>query len=334
MDINDCAKARVIFDEDWYYGQEGDEMAVNDLMGREGMTEEEVRETYTDEEIFEHALDMRTFDYAFEMGDLSRFFAGESGEGFSFKNPDGGNHILVRGSTERWDGTSHGFNVYKDFESATDTSPSRFWLGNVFADCEIDKVWDVNGHLFVSGHHHDGHVTVEMRQLTDKGERLYAENAYAGTLVLPDYGIPAMGARYFPGDENRLIHDLFENDEMSTRPRFMERCFDAPALDYEWEAHGLTVYPLAADAPERGAGVSYCVQMTGSDSLVRSAFLVKDLAEAKSRCATFADRYWEAPNESVSVAGEKKDMLTAKAALAPTLDETPALTAKAAPEHR
>lgn len=32
------------------------------------------------------------------------------------------------------------------FDAATDCSPSRFGQGNVFADCEIQKVWDENGY--------------------------------------------------------------------------------------------------------------------------------------------------------------------------------------------
>lgn len=36
----------------------------------------------------------------------------------------------------------------KDFDAATDCSPSRFGQGNVFADCEIQKVWDENGTLY------------------------------------------------------------------------------------------------------------------------------------------------------------------------------------------
>lgn len=36
-------KERIVFDEDSYYGDEGAEWAVNDLMERKGLTEDEVR---------------------------------------------------------------------------------------------------------------------------------------------------------------------------------------------------------------------------------------------------------------------------------------------------
>lgn len=32
-------KERIVFDEDSYYGDEGEEMAINDLMERDGLTE-------------------------------------------------------------------------------------------------------------------------------------------------------------------------------------------------------------------------------------------------------------------------------------------------------
>lgn len=34
-------KERIVFDEDLYYGDEGEEMAINDLMERDGLTEDE-----------------------------------------------------------------------------------------------------------------------------------------------------------------------------------------------------------------------------------------------------------------------------------------------------
>lgn len=40
-------KERIVFDEDLYYGDEGEKMAINDLMERDGLTEGEVREDFT-----------------------------------------------------------------------------------------------------------------------------------------------------------------------------------------------------------------------------------------------------------------------------------------------
>ena len=139
-------KERIVFDEDPYYGAEGEKMAVNDLMERKGLTEDEVREDFTDNEIFNHQMEMKAFDYEEEMRALAAFFNGEKSDKSDFINPYGGNHIFVAGSVERWDDTIPVITVYKNFAAATDCSPSRFGQGNVFADCEIQKVWDEDGY--------------------------------------------------------------------------------------------------------------------------------------------------------------------------------------------
>lgn len=144
-------KERIVFDEDSYYGNEGAEWAVNDLMERNGLTEDEVREDFTDDEVFQHAMKLRDFDYKEEMRALAAFFDGKKSDMSDFINPYGGNRIFVAGSVERWDDTIPVITVYKDFDAATDCSPSRFGQGNVFADCEIQKVWDENGTLYLTG---------------------------------------------------------------------------------------------------------------------------------------------------------------------------------------
>lgn len=226
-------KERIVFDEDLYYGDEGEEMAINDLMERDGLTEGEVREDFTDYEIFNHQMEMKDFDYEEEMRALAAFFNGEKSDMSDFVNPYGGNHILVSGSVGRWNGTSTGIAVYKDFDAATDCSPSRFGQGNVFADCEIQKVWDENGTLYLAGAHHDGRVSVEMRQLTDEGERLWGQLDYED--YLPLEGLTAMGKHYELGDENRFVHDLYNSPELCAAPRYVEQSFGCPSEEYEKE---------------------------------------------------------------------------------------------------
>lgn len=210
-------KERIVFDEDSYYGDEGEKMAVNDLMERKGLTEDEVRESFTDDEVFQHAMKLRDFDYEEEMRALTAFFDGKKSDMSDFINPYGGNHIFVAGSVERWDDTIPVITVYKDFDAATDCSPSRFGRGNVFADCEIQKVWDENGTLYLAGAHHDGRVSVEMRQLTDEGERLWGQLDYED--YLPLEGLTAMGKHYELGDEKQFIHDLYNSPELCAAHR-------------------------------------------------------------------------------------------------------------------
>lgn len=107
-------KERIVFDEDSYYGDEGEKMAINDLMERDGLTEDEVREDFTDDEIFNHQMEMKDFDYEEEMRALAAFFNGEKSDMSDFVNPYGGNHILVSGSVGRWNGTSTGIAVSLD----------------------------------------------------------------------------------------------------------------------------------------------------------------------------------------------------------------------------
>lgn len=149
-------KQRIIFDEDMY-----DDEFLRDYLAED-------YEIYKDEldvsfdEYVEHRrnegalYDIKERDFTEEMASLRSFL-------------DNGNPLIVSGSIGRWDGTRTGFTVYDNFDAAIDTSPSRFGGDNVFADCEIQKVWDENGHLFIHGAHHDGSVTVELRQLTDAG---------------------------------------------------------------------------------------------------------------------------------------------------------------------
>lgn len=185
-------KERIVFDEDLYYGDEGEEMAINDLMERDGLTEGEVREDFTDDEIFNHQMEMKDFDYEEEMRALAAFFNGEKSDMSDFVNPCGGNHILVSGSVGRWNGT-----------------------------------------LYLAGAHHDGRVSVEMRQLTDAGERLWGQLDYED--YLPLEGLTAMGKHYELGDENQFIHDLYNSPELCAAPRYVEQSFGCPSEEYEKE---------------------------------------------------------------------------------------------------
>lgn len=143
-------KERIVFDEDSYYGDEGEEMAINDLMERDGLTEDEVREDFTDDEIFNHQMEMKDFDYEEEMRALAAFFNGEKSDMSDFVNPYGGNHILVSGSVGRWNGTSTGIAVYKDFDAATDFV-SRYYMTDLLEDDSIAVSLDTmlkNGNQF------------------------------------------------------------------------------------------------------------------------------------------------------------------------------------------
>lgn len=217
-------------------------MAVEAIMERDGLTEEEVREQYSDEEIFDRAMEMRETDYEEETDALIGWFDGQT-PGFTpaitDENSDWyGNPVIVSGSIGRWDGTRSGFTVYDSFRDAIDTSPSRFGGDNVFADCEIQKIWDENGHLYLTGAHHDGSVSVELRQLTNKGADAYKaiEDALA-TWTTDHFTIN--GRSYSTGIKSVLqaIRDLWDDPMLAEVPHYMEKAFGCPAEEYEEPEH-------------------------------------------------------------------------------------------------
>lgn len=151
------ARERIIFDENRYYGDEGRELSAMDLIEREGIDESELLVRFTDDDIFRHAMDLLDIDLQEEMDGLALYFdevpARSHGGPNAYGNPNAGNHIIVQGSSRTWRGTGSGMEVYEDFRSAVDNAPSYRMLGNVFADCEMQKVWDENGSLFLTGAH-------------------------------------------------------------------------------------------------------------------------------------------------------------------------------------
>lgn len=185
-------KERIVFDEYSYYGSDGEVLAIDDLMGRDGLTEAEVRGQYTDHDIFEHAMEMRDFDYEEEITALTAFFDGRTSDMSSFENPLGGNHLLVRGTVERWDRPRHGTTTYEDFDDM------MYGRNSVFKDCEIGKIWDENGNLFIHGYNHDGAVDVEVRQLTNEGESVYGELSEDESILDPITLVDPYGKAAFP----------------------------------------------------------------------------------------------------------------------------------------
>ena len=318
------AKQRLIFDGDAYYGDEGTEVAVEDLMSRDDMTEDEVRESYSDDQIFEHAMDMMRDDWDLELDRLKGFFDKDSPN-----NPNAGNHILIRGSAQRWDRTSSGIDVCERIEDVLDFSPARFGRDNVFADCEIDRIWDENGHLFLSGAHHDGRVTVEVRQVSEEAERLvFNKLDYEGDII--DINpVEAMGRRYRDGDERELYYDLWENADLCPLPRYEETLFGGPALEYEHESHDTKTTIRAYPATQRWTGTpepykkGYRFMILGEadgdylgDLEGEPHKFCKSLEEAQECCESFIADHWDTQGQEYDLASASHEAELASAALA------------------
>lgn len=226
-------KERVIFDEGLYYGDEGTEISIEEIMSREDLTKSEVLANYTDEQIFENAMEMMDSDRTEELASLKAFLDGTDNPMSSYENPFGGNRIIARGSSGRWDGTSHGMTAYRDFDDMMSGPDS------VFKDCEIGKVWDENGSLFIHGYHHDGGVDVEVRQLTDAGEDALdvIEDAWYGEpFTVAGNNATSWAFKTYDGSEqsvNQAMQDLWDEPSFCPAPRYMELAFGSPAEEWE-----------------------------------------------------------------------------------------------------
>ena len=107
-----------------------------------------------------------------------------------------------------------------------------------YDSCKETNLWMqdelyLSGWEILAGAHHDGRVSVEMRQLTDEGERLWGQLDYED--YLPLEGLTAMGKHYELGDENQFVHDLYNSPELCAAPRYVEQSFGCPSEEYEKE---------------------------------------------------------------------------------------------------
>lgn len=82
-----------------------------------------------------------------------------------FKNK---NKLLVKGLETRWCGKGEGGKIIEEWSELLD----------IFQHCEDIKIQTENGHLYMSGSHHDGGLEVEVKELTKKGEE-FADRHWA-----------------------------------------------------------------------------------------------------------------------------------------------------------
>lgn len=240
------------------------------------------------------------FEFDVEEGDdfgevskyLGEFFGSGSVNQSEKINDSWGNSILVKGGSGRYDRPRGGITVYENFEDAVDTSPSWHGGDNIFADCEIDGIWDENGSLFLTGAHHDGRACVEMRQLTDRGERLYSDYQFDGGFYLPEEGIEAMGFVYREGDENAFIHDLWDDPEMCSKPFYAEKALGYPAEEYIMEHDGVKtefqITEVKEDSFAYDQGARFDVKVLTDGHNCGYGHFCADLDDAHGFCERFA----------------------------------------------
>lgn len=113
-----------------------------------------------------------------------------------------------------------------------------FGKENDMENGNVPEYWkglmDENGILKMRGHHHDGSVEVEIRQLTDQGcEALESyEQAWAGE------PFDAAGRHYDGGKESvdRFWNDLKTDRGLSVEPRYVELAFGCPPIEWDIDA--------------------------------------------------------------------------------------------------
>lgn len=231
-------------------------------------------------------------DLGEDLKDLGKFFGTESTNQSGKINDSWGNSILVKGSSGRYDRPRGGITVYENFEKAIDTSESWHGGDNIFADCEIDGIWDENGSLFLTGAHHDGRVLVEMRQLTELGEELYSSLQFDGGFYLPEEGFETMRFVYREGDENVFIHDLWDNPEMCSKPFYAEKALAYPAEEYIMEHDGVKtefqITEVKEDSFAYDQGARFDVKVLTDGHNCGYGHFCADLDDAHGFCERFA----------------------------------------------
>lgn len=74
--------------------------------------------------------------------------------------------VVIRGSIGRWNGHSYGGDVIS----------SRCELDDYFKDCGYLEISEDDSTLYIDGSHHDGRVSIAMRELTDEGIEYFREH--------------------------------------------------------------------------------------------------------------------------------------------------------------
>ena len=77
-----------------------------------------------------------------------------------------GHAVVIRGSIGRWNGHSYGGDVIIGMRK----------LEEYFEDCDYLEISEDDSTLYLDGSHHDGTVSIAMRELTDEGIEYYREH--------------------------------------------------------------------------------------------------------------------------------------------------------------
>lgn len=127
---------------------------------------EDVGEEYNpDEELWPLINEMMETDFEEEIGCIGDYLDGSTKADREL-NPNWGNTIVAGGAIGTWYGENTGFSTFRSMDDLMSGRDSPF------KDCALYtfSIDDEAGELNISAAHHDGGVSVDIRQLTSAGE--------------------------------------------------------------------------------------------------------------------------------------------------------------------
>lgn len=129
---------------------------------------EDVGEEYNpDEELWSLINEMMETDFEEGIGRIGDYLDGITKADREL-NPNWGNLIVAGGAIGTWHGDNTGFSTFANMDELMHCQDSPF------KDCGLFtfSIDDECGELNISAAHHDGSVSVDIRQLTDAGEKV------------------------------------------------------------------------------------------------------------------------------------------------------------------
>lgn len=140
------AKQRTVYDSFRLFDDENI-TAAREYLLESGIGEDDI----TDEDITRAIYRTDELDWDDARAELNAFLS---------RHPHG---WLVTGTIGRWNGAFEGGAVVEDFDDVVRTA---------LADCVYIRIWDEDGHLYITGAHHDGRNCLELKRLSARGRAL------------------------------------------------------------------------------------------------------------------------------------------------------------------
>lgn len=145
----------------------------------------------TDNEVWDEVYFQDECNWENDKADLDTFFKGKT--------------VGFFGKIGRWNGVYRGGCI------------GEFWnvYGKAIRDCNYVKIYDENGHLYLSCTHHDGSCHYEIKIISDKGTT-YLDN-------------------WEYGNDSRTKEQVYTQifNRYSTLPRFAEKVYGCKAREFE-----------------------------------------------------------------------------------------------------